>query len=126
VSGAPQVAVRPPTGVIIVLSLLAFLYAGVSLWGFRHLPGPVLAVYWLLLALFFGATAALLAARRRMALPVYWTAVTMVVALRVAIALGRVETAHHPVPRFIEFFVLGMLLAIGVWISRKAMREMLR
>jgi hypothetical protein len=126
VSGTQQVAVRPLTGVIVVLTLLALLYGGVSLWGFRHLPGPLLAVFWLALALFFGATAGLLAARRRMALPVYWTAVAMLVALRVAIALGRFESAHHPVPRFIELFVLGMLIAMGLWISRRAMRETMR
>jgi 4-amino-4-deoxy-L-arabinose transferase-like glycosyltransferase len=126
VSGTPQAAVRTPVGAIVFLAVLALLYAGVSVWGFRHLPGNVLAAYWLVLAMFFGVTAGLLAARRRMALPVYWTAVAMVVALRVAIALGRVDGAHHPVPRFIELGLLGMLVAAGLWISRREMREALR
>ena len=125
-SGTPQAVVRPPTGAIVVLALLSFAYAGGAMWAFRHLPGPVLALCWLVVALLFGATAGLLAARRRLALPAYWTAFAMLVVLRVAIALGRVEPPHPSQPKFVELFVLGMLITIGLSISRRAMRETLR
>ena len=125
-SGAQRAAVRTPVGAIVVLTLLAFGYAGGAVWALRHLPGPVLGVCWLLVALLFGATAGLLAARRRMALPAYWTAFAMLVVLRLAIALGRVAPPHTPQPKFVDVFVLGMLISIGLWISRRAMRAVLR
>ena len=120
-------AVRTPVGVIVLVSLLALLFGSGAIWEFRHLLNGAVVVYHAILALLFGAVAALLAARRRAAVPVYWIAVAVFVFPLAVLQIRRMTgPSYIPTSAFAELIFLGMLGTIGLRISRRRLRHALR
>ena len=116
---------RPPIGAIVACALLGLLWLGAAVWAFTS-SMIVLACIWLVVGALFDVTAALLAGRRRAAIVTCWVAVALVIGLRAAVGIARIDGVHLPGARVAHALGLALLVGLALWISRRELRETLR